>query len=453
MSKLLRIFVVGVVLVATLTSSVLADIKPSPGSIPMAQAFPGGTVPGDYWIELDPRETGSVGAFELPGSRFDSFLVPPGGKAVPPATTLDDFIRGGAPERWQGVLYQRGIPIGFKFHFMDGPAAGEPVYGFTQPGPDGIPFSGDEVWEAQRFTLGLTDEGYDEVYVSLNGYIIFDSGYTNAAGAYIPPGGRLAGDFSALGTNPFMGLGPVPPNVGFAMPKPDAGVPNNFIAPFWSDITISDNTFQAVEMVGFVHTGPTNPIAGGNQHACAPTFCNVPGAPVMSSGPGACGCVNPPQDAAHQVSPGVWRCDAVQGYWTPCRTSTTARPAGKLLYQTVGAPGERKFVVQWSHARNIWTGNLATFQVQLWESNGAILFLYKDFTQKADFHGGPPAPYTVVPGIAVGREDWFGTTAVGQTYLPTRWRRRRPTGLPLPGVVWGMVNPFNDGDGFWYQPS
>jgi hypothetical protein len=401
-----------VVLVATLTSSVLADIKPSPGSIPMAMAFPGGTVPGDYWIELDPREPNSVGAFELPGSQWDSWLVPPGGKNPAGFWNLDDFIRGGPPTTYQGAQYQTGIPIGFNFPYMDGPAAGTPVYGLDAAGNNVV----------VGWTQALTDEGYDEVYVSLNGYIVFDSGYTDQFGNYTPPGARLWGDLTGLGTNPFMGLGPVPPNVGFALPKPDAGTPNNFIAPYWSDLTISDNTFQAVEMVGFVYTGP------GAQYACAPTFCNVPGV-VASSSPGACACVNPPIDPDHiggyTCDPVTgtctpwYRCDPVEGYWTPCRTSTTTRPHGKLLYQTVGAAGERKFVVQWSQARNIWTGNLATFQVQLWE-NGTILFLYKDFTTKSFYHSGVPGSYTVIPGIAVGMEDWFGTTAVGQTYLPTR---------------------------------
>jgi hypothetical protein len=111
----------------------------------------------------------------------------------------------------------------------------------------------------------------------------------------------------------------------------------------------------------------------------------------------------------------------------------------------VGDPGERKFVVEWSYARNIWTGHLATFQVQLWESNGAILFLYKEFTTKAFWEGHGPGVFNVAPGIVVGMEDWFGTTGVGQAYLPER----------VPGAIWPqwqLLNPFNDGDGFWYQP-
>ena len=51
--------------------------------------------------------------------------------------------------------------------------------------------------------------------------------------------------------------------------------------------------------------------------------------------------------------------------------------AGAVFYQTVGAPGDRRFVVQWKDAYPQGSPNPVTFQVLLSETTGAVVFQYQ----------------------------------------------------------------------------
>jgi choice-of-anchor A domain-containing protein len=60
---------------------------------------------------------------------------------------------------------------------------------------------------------------------------------------------------------------------------------------------------------------------------------------------------------------------------------TFAAPgAGAVYYQTLGAPGNRQFVVQWNNAYPINAPEGITFQVIFYESSHRILFQYRDVT-------------------------------------------------------------------------
>jgi hypothetical protein len=282
---------------------------------------------------------------------------------------------------------QHGIPIGFQFKYMQGPVEGLPTYGWTDP--DGIPDSGDEIWEPQEWNIELTDEGYDELYVAINGYVVFDTGNHRNA-----PGPRPAACFDGLGTWAW------DPRL-----LPSADIPNNFIAPYWSHLAVTDNSFEDVTAVGF--------------------FC-------------ALGVLPDPECAGGEPFPNRDCCVNGEGWWAPIAWRTVNRPRGRLLYQTEGTEPNRKFVVQWSNAKNAVTGNLATFQVQLWEHQSKILFLYKSFTTKAHYEDPPHGdtdPYFVSPGVLVGMEDWYGDVGPGWLYLPER------TASTLPVGRWQLFNP------------
>jgi hypothetical protein len=69
---------------------------------------------------------------------------------------------------------------------------------------------------------------------------------------------------------------------------------------------------------------------------------------------------------------------AIMAYWTDLTFETPG--AGSLYYQTQGAVGSRKFIVEWSNAYNLAQGlspNPVTFQVVLYETSNQILFQYK----------------------------------------------------------------------------
>ena len=87
------------------------------------------------------------------------------------------------------------------------------------------------------------------------------------------------------------------------------------------------------------------------------------------------------------------------------------RPRGRLLYATVGDAPNQTFVVEWLNARNAHTGNLSTFQVQLYEGTNDVLFLYKEFRPKGT-NG-----YFEIPSVLVGMENSQGTAAVGNAYV------------------------------------
>lgn len=379
MSKLLKVLFASVLLVALLSSGSLADdrtLKPAADQIPQPADL-GGFGWDSFWIELDPREGGS--GSELPQG--------------------DDFIRGGPVAGG----FQHGIPMGFNFKYMQGPEMGTPIYGWIDP--DGIPDNGDEYWGVVAWDAALSNDGYTELFVSLNGYVIFDPIYH--------AGARPSGDWTGLGTWAWS-----PEEL------PDPGVPNNFVAPYFTDLTITDNSFLDVKSVAFKCTGQWT--EGASLATCpASTVGNVVASPagcVCAAGPGLC------------TTP-------VTGFWTPCTTARIQRPRGKLLYKTIGeVEGERIFVVQWSYAKNAWTGNLATFQVQLWEGSNGILFLFKEFTTKAFYEDPPHADaYFVNPGLLVGMEDWYGQTGVGQLYLAD---------YAAPFGPWQLFNPALNALGF-----
>ena len=378
MRKLFVVLTISVLVLSLLASTALADrsLKPEAEYVPqqVLPFPPPGFTFTDFWVELDPAFGGS--GIELPQGANDPFG----------AFGVDDFIRGGPV----GSRYQHGIPIGFDFKYMQGPEEGIPTYGWNDLNGDGNRDCPAEC-PVIAWTAELTDQGFDEIYASLNGYAVFDTGPFS-------PGTRPVGVFDGLGTRAWSPEG-----------LPDAGVPNCFIAPFWTDLAIADNSFQEVTKVCFYcRDGEANPLPAG---------CGAgPGYPKRSC------------------------CANGAGYWAPCAWRSVVRPRGKLLYKTVGSEPNQVFVMQWANARNIWTDNLVTFQMQLWEGNNGILFLYKEFTTKADYEDPVHAsPYLVNPGVLVGLEDWYGQTAVGWLYLPQN-----------NGFRWVLYNPLVDGDGFGF---
>jgi len=357
MRKVLTIVIVSVLLLASFAHVALADVKPAATYIPKPATIPAGFTFQNLWVELNPDEGGS--GIELPQGGRNDFFVP-----------NDDYIRGGVVDT---LGYQHGLPIGFNFKFMQGPPHGIPVYGWAGP-------PGGQVWQVVDWNLTLDDAGFDEVYVALNGYVVFDVGPFD-------PGMRPAGEMAGLGTHAWW------PHL-----LPSAEVPNCIIAPYWTDLNISDNAFTEVTSVHFV--------------------CNqlLPG-------------VHPeprtPNDCVNRL-----------GYYAPYTTREVERPRGRLLYQTVGTAPNRKFVVEWANAKNIWTSNLATFELQLFEGSNGILYLYKEFTTKAAFEDPPHAsPFLVTPSLIVGMEDAYGAVGVGQAYLAQK--------TPF---KWQLVNPLNDLD-------
>jgi hypothetical protein len=171
---------------------------------------------------------------------------------------------------------------------------------------------------------------------------------------------------------------------------PIAEPPNNFIAPYWTDLTIDNNRYQRVEDV-----------------------CSVPVAQCLAWVEGQC------------VD---WYVGSV---WAPCDWSWVTRPPGRLLVTTLGEAPNRVWVVEWLNARNVWTGNLCTFELQLYEGSNAILCLYEDFQTKDA--GGP---YFEIPSVLIGGEDYFATNVghFGETYeVPGGWHW-----WPWSEHVWSM---------------
>jgi hypothetical protein len=57
---------------------------------------------------------------------------------------------------------------------------------------------------------------------------------------------------------------------------------------------------------------------------------------------------------------------------------TFAAPgAGAILYQAIGAPGQRRFVVEWNHAVPVGSHSAVTFQAILFEGSGNVLLQYQ----------------------------------------------------------------------------
>jgi hypothetical protein len=363
MRKILAILLVSVLLLASFAHVVLADLKPTSPYIPQAVTIPATIGFNDLWVELDPSLGGS--GIELPQGQNDPF---------------DDFIRGGVAAG--GV--QHGIPIGFTFNFMQGPARGIPVVEAFDPTPLD-PWNHDTVFVTVGWNYVLDDQGFNELYVSLNGYVVFDT---------VPGMGaaRPAANFTGLGTQ-----------ANFPTQLQSAEVPNDFIAPFWTNLTIGENAFTEVTSVHFV---------------CDLLLPGVHPEPRSSSD-----------------------CVAGQGHYEVYTTRMVERPRGRLLYKTEGTAPNQKFIVEWSNAKNIFTSDLASFQLQLFQGSNGIAFLYKSFKGVSAFEDPPHvSPYNITPSLLVGMEDATGDVGVGQAYLPT-------------GAGFNLPNPLSNQDMMAFQAA
>ena len=352
--KLFAILIITTLLITLFAPNVMAEPQPDPAHIPhevlpgdaaWAAAFGFNTF-ADLWVELE-----GTGA-ELPGTTqaWDLPLNP-----WPPYFDRDDFLRGIEwTNKTTGLKETAGVPIGFPFKFMQGPPVLGPGWppawlveycrSFDPPLPIPMP------WEIPglAWPVSLEDAGYDRAYVAINGFLVFDD---PGRAEYDP----LTGSWVGMGQWNW-----------WPWQLPTKEPPNNFVAPYWTDLAIGDNTYEAVTQV------------------CA--LCTM-------------------------VDPVSGIC--LRHYYFPCAWELVERPRGRLLYATVGDAPNRKFVVEWLNARNVWTGNLATFEVQLFEGSNAILFLYKDFQTK-DASG----TYLEIPSVVVGMEDYYGSPVgfAGNTY-------------------------------------
>lgn len=61
----------------------------------------------------------------------------------------------------------------------------------------------------------------------------------------------------------------------------------------------------------------------------------------------------------------------------PFWTDLAFQVGGSVIYQSLGAPGSRRFIVQWNQAYPVGSANPVTFQVVLSEGSNGILFQYK----------------------------------------------------------------------------
>jgi hypothetical protein len=257
------------------------------------------------------------------------------------------------------------------------PAPGWPPYSCPGSGCTGDECHGDPLPE--DWPVELTDKGYEMVYVADNGYLVVaDPQYLAQV---------KAGDFVIQD-----------PNIGTDGHYGDAALgpqrPNNYIAPFWSDWVIGDNTTRKVTKLCWYSYNCFDEI--GRRDVCRA--------------------------------------------WVPCETEDVPRPRGRLLVKTFGEAPNRVFVVEWQNARAYDSGNLVSFQAQLFEGSNAILFQYKDAMPEEDGH-----PF-FQPGGVIGIEDSFGTTYVGQSFQSGVQSKSDPLHW-TPGPA-----PVSDGDqiGFVY---
>ena len=350
MRRLFTILVLIGLLMSLFVLEVAAEPKPAEGYVPhevtpgdaeFAETF-GFLSFNDLWVELD-----GVGA-ELPQTSWEGCPLFP--------YQVDDFLRG--RQRADGGI--EGIPIGFTFHYMQGPADLAPGWGAYIPPEGGIedlPMD----WPAV-----LADEGYNRVYVSTNGFLLFDDPEVQEYTRHPHSGEwywRGAGNWN-----------------WWPWQLPIREPPNNFIAPYWTDLVIGDNSYTKVLRVARV--------------------C---------------------------IFPCPWAVDeCCVEEMIPVETITLPRPRGRLLYATVGQEPNRRFIVEWLNARNRNTGNLATFQVQLWEGTSSILFLYKDFQTR-----DPSETYFESPSVVIGMEDYYGGVKVGTAFtMQGFWIGSMIPGLP-----------------------
>ncbi len=344
MRKLLSILVLSATLMLLLVPSAAADgyMEVMPGDAEFAATF-GSDSFGDLWIELE-----GVG-HEVPGG--------------------DDFIRGGpvggtitliGPFWAVNGLYQHGIPLGFEFDFWG--------------------------------------ETYEDVWLATNGYLLFRS----PAPSVFNSGLEWYLDLEWwLGLDPIEMLIWAPIRVRphgdswnwWPWQLPIAEPPNNFIAPYWTDLWIGDNGFNHV--------------------------------------------VNVIRKCWAADVPGGFYCEYLPIY------EVVERPRGNLIFDTIGEEPNRIFVAEWLRAKNAHTGNLTTFQAQIFEGSNAILFLYQDFMPKTE-----TAAYFEIPSVLAGLEDAPGRNAAGSVYVAPGLPGA-PNAREWAFTFWQPTGPFPKGDPEW----
>jgi hypothetical protein len=109
-------------------------------------------------------------------------------------------------------------------------------------------------------------------------------------------------------------------------------------------------------------------------------------------------------DIATSLSPGDF--PALFPWWSDL--SFQVAGAGSVFYQTVGAPGSRRFIVQWDRAYSSGSANPLTFQAILFEGSNRILFQYKT----ADLGAGDAASRG--GAATIGVRDAAGLTSLKQ---------------------------------------
>jgi hypothetical protein len=353
MRKLLSILLLSATLMLLLVPSAAADgyMEVMPGDAEFAATF-GSDSFGDLWIELE-----GVG-HEVAGG--------------------DDFIRGGPIGGWG---FWSGTPGGLGDGFM---------YGVYQ---HGIPLG---------FEVEFWGETYDDVWLATNGYLLFrspdPSAWNDGLEFYydwdwwnsLSPAEQLV--YSPIRARPFGDSWNWWP-----WQLPIAEPPNNFIAPYWTDLWIGDN--------GFNHVVGVYPECMEWEDFAAAPIC-------------------------------LW------WEYLPIY-EVVERPRGNLMFDTIGEAPNRIFVAEWLRAKNAHTGNLTTFQAQIFEGSNAILFLYQDFMPKTD-----TAAYFEIPSVLAGLEDAPGRNAAGSVYVAP--------GLPgFPNArMWAVANwqptgPFPKGIPEW----
>jgi hypothetical protein len=101
------------------------------------------------------------------------------------------------------------------------------------------------------------------------------------------------------------------------------------------------------------------------------------GAVYFITSVGACGsAANDFANTDLTVAPPPSDPPALLPFWTDL--SFAVPGAGSVIYQTLGAPGARRFVVQWSNAYPQGSQNPLTFEAVLFESGNKILFQYQN---------------------------------------------------------------------------
>jgi hypothetical protein len=274
---------------------------------------------------------------------------------------LDPALGGPGAEVPQGDDFIRGGPV------SDGPQVDPfgfvwPINGIYQHGiPLGFEF---DYWGAT----------YDNVWLATNGFMLFRGTPLSPWDGGVEPG---------LEWNPVLGVWVLTSINAFGdswnwwpWQLPIAEPPNNFIAGYWTDLVIGDNGVQCVSGVDrvCVDWGP-------------PPWPNPPGHPD-----------NP-----------------CFGFEYLANTYILPRPRGRLLYATIGEPPNQVFVAEWLRAKNYHTGNLVTFQIQIEEGTGNILYLYQNFQPK-QCPERDPVPYFEVPSVLAGLENAQGTMSAGDIY-------------------------------------